>query len=34
MPIDLEDGLYAHPLVRYAAAVPLDHDPITCSASS
>ena len=27
MPIDLEDALYAHPLVRYAAAVPLDHDP-------
>lgn len=27
MPIDLEQALYAHPLVRYAAAVPLDRDP-------
>ena len=27
MPIDLENALYAHPQVRYVAAVPLDTDP-------
>jgi len=26
LPIDLESALYAHPLVRYAAALPLDTD--------
>lgn len=28
MPVDLETALYAHPSVRYAAALPLDGDPL------